>query len=38
MKKYEFNFDDYKSFCKRFNLKICKYDTLRFFKLVCTCE
>lgn len=38
MIKYNFNFEDYKNFCKRFDLKPYKYDSLRYFKLVCTCE
>lgn len=38
MEKYEFNFYDYNKFCRRFNLKPSKYDSLSFFKLVCTCE
>ena len=38
MEKYQFTFEDYISFCKRFKLKVCKYDSLSFFKLVCTCE
>lgn len=38
MKKYNFTFTDYRDFCKRFNLKMSKYDSLSFFKLVCTCE
>lgn len=38
MIQYQFTFDDYISFCKRFQLKACKYDSLSFFKLVCTYE
>lgn len=37
MIKYNFNFEDYNKFCKIFDLKPYKYDSLRYFKLVCTC-
>lgn len=38
MKHYNFNFDDYKKFCNRFNLIADRYYTLKYFKLVCDYE
>ena len=38
MIKYKFTFEDYKNFCNRFKLKESNFDSLRYFKLVCTCE
>lgn len=32
---YKFNFEDYKNFCKRFDLKINSYYTLKYFRIVC---
>lgn len=38
MKKYNYNFNDYRDFCKRFNLKMYRYEILKYFKLVCDYE
>lgn len=36
--KYNFNFEDYKKFCKRFKFKENNYNVLKFFKDWCINE
>lgn len=38
MKIYHFNFKDYRDFCKRFDLVMDRYSTLKYFRLVCDYE
>ena len=36
--KYNYNFEDYKKFCKRFNFKPSNYNVLKFYKEWCIDE